>query len=161
VAIATLLFPRLSSMRHVEEKLELTKRVVLTSGVAFGCMLLAGSLLASPMVRIMFGDRFVAAGTAFVWLAPGLFFLGMETVAVQFLNSAGYPTSVVWAWLAATILKLPVSYVAIQRYGIVGACFASTVTYALLTALVFGIIQLGYGRRGRERIACAEEAAST
>jgi O-antigen/teichoic acid export membrane protein len=93
----------------------------------------------------LFGAAFMPAASAFVWLLPGIFFLALETVSVQFLNSIGYPKIVIGAWVAATLLNVGLNVWAIPAYGINGASMVSTFTYTVVCLLI-GLIL--YRHRG-------------
>jgi stage V sporulation protein B len=92
-------------------------------------LLTVGGLFARPAVHILFGSRFDPAVVALVLLLPGMFFVGLNGVAVQFLNSIGYPVSIVIVWATATVLNIGLNLVAIPRYGISGASVVSSVCY--------------------------------
>jgi O-antigen/teichoic acid export membrane protein len=74
---------------------------------------------------------------------PGVFFLGVQSIMVQYLNSRGFPLSVVWAWFITSILNIGVNFWAIPRYGIAGASVVSSLCYFLMFILVWLILQDG------------------
>jgi len=77
-----------------------------------------------------FGRNFLPAISPFVWLMPGTYFLGLETVDVlQLLNSEGFPPIIVVAWIVDTIVNVALNFWAIPRYGITGASIVSSVCY--------------------------------
>ncbi|PYV17754.1 MAG: hypothetical protein DMG21_07295, partial [Acidobacteria bacterium] len=101
VVVGLLLFPKLSALRAKEEKLRLaTKAVLATAGLMLPVVVVA-TWAASPIVSIAFGRNFLPAVPPFVWLMPGIYFLAIETVMVQLLNSEGFPPIIVGAWIAA------------------------------------------------------------
>ena len=99
--------------------------------------------LAKPVVRIFFGLAFLPSVGAFVWLLPGIFFLGIETVLVQFLNSMGFPRIVVGGWLVCCVANVGLNLWAIPAYGIVGASVVSSICYSLICVVVIVIIIKG------------------
>ena len=66
---------------------------------------------------------------AFMFLMPGMLFLGINTVAVQFLNSIGYPKVVVIIWGLCSLGNILANLWVIPRYGITGASLVSSVSY--------------------------------
>jgi O-antigen/teichoic acid export membrane protein len=110
-------------------------------------LLLVASLSAKLIVRILFGKAFLPAATAFIWLAPGAFFLGIEAVIVQFLNSFGYPKSIVGVWFAVVLLNLGANFIAIPRYGIVGAAAVSSFSYLVVLLAILGLVR-GHSSKG-------------
>lgn len=145
--VAAILFPTLSAMTSVEEKLRMAKRATMWTGALLGLLVLVASFSAKLMVRILFGKAFLPAATAFIWLAPGAFFLGIEAVIVQFLNSLGYPKSIVGVWFAVVLLNLGANFIAIPRYGIVGAAAVSSLSYLVVLLAILGLVR-GHSSKG-------------
>ncbi|HKW17138.1 MAG TPA: oligosaccharide flippase family protein [Terriglobales bacterium] len=141
VVIGTLLFPKLSAMQDVQEKLALTQKTTwMTAGLLVPLLLIA-SLVARPAVRVLFGAAFLPAASAFVLLMPGMLFLGVNSVAVQFLNSIGYPKSVVLVWGLCCCFNIGIDLWAIPHYGISGASVVSSVSYLLACVFILLIIR--------------------
>jgi O-antigen/teichoic acid export membrane protein len=131
VVIAAILFPKLSAVSDVGVKLKMTRRAVRGTAALLVPLLFLSALVAKPAVRILFGPPFMPAALAFILLMPGMLFLGLNMVGVQFLNSMGYPKSVVLVWAACTIVNIAANVWAIPHYGIAGASAVSTVSYFL------------------------------
>jgi len=148
VVVGLLLFPKLSAIKEREEKLQLvTKAVFVTAALMLPVVVIA-TLVAAPIISIAFGRSFHPAVSPFVWLMPGTYFLGIETVMVQLLNSEGYPPIIVLAWIADTIINIAVNFWAIPRYGIAGASVASSVCYFLIFLIVSAVVwKRNYARR--------------
>src|SRR5260370_42503921 len=128
VAVAKILFAKFSSMRDREERLEVVKKASFCFGFVMLPVLVLSALLSKPLVPLLFGRAYLPAAQAFVWLMPGIFFLGIECVAVQFLNSMGYPRSVAITWLVWVGVYISLNFWAIPVYGIVGASLNSSFT---------------------------------
>jgi O-antigen/teichoic acid export membrane protein len=145
--VAAILFPTLSAMTNVKEKLHMAKRATIGTGALLGLLLLIASFSAKLIVRVLFGKAFLPAATAFIWLAPGAFFLGIEAVIVQFLNSFGYPKSVVGVWFAVVLLNLGANVFAIPRYGIAGAAAVSSFSYLVVLLAILALVR-GHSSKG-------------
>ena len=78
---------------------------------------------------------------------PGTYFLGVETVMVQLLNSEGFPPIIIVAWVVATIINVVVNFWAIPRYGILGASIVSSVCYFLVFVLVCAVVWKSFSTR--------------
>jgi O-antigen/teichoic acid export membrane protein len=141
VVISTILFPKLSAMHDSEAKLRMTWRVVWGTVALLLPMILAASLLARPIVQLLFGRAFMPAASAFVLLMPGMLFLGINVVAVQFLSSIGYPRSVVINWGVCCVINIAINIWVIPRYGIAGASVISSVSYFLAFVLNAEVIR--------------------
>ncbi len=129
VIVGTILFPKLSAMKQTEAKLRLTYKAVWGTAGLLVPILATSSLLAKPAVQLLFGPAFLPTSLAFVLLMPGMLFLGINTVAAQFLNSIGYPKSVVIIWGLCTIFNIALNLWVIPHYGIAGASVVSSLSY--------------------------------
>ncbi len=140
VVLGSLLFPKLSALKGREEKLQLANKAVLATAALMLPAVVIGALAAGPIISIAFGRSFLPAVAPFVWLMPGIYFLGIETVMVQLLNSEGFPPIIVAAWIADTVVNVAVNFWAIPRYGITGASIVSSVCYFLIFLLVSVVV---------------------
>jgi O-antigen/teichoic acid export membrane protein len=148
VVVGLLLFPKLSAIKEREEKLQLVTKAVLVTAALMLPVVVIATLAAAPIISIAFGRSFHPAVSPFVWLMPGTYFLGIQTVMVQLLNSEGYPPIIVLAWIAVTIINIAVNFWAIPRYGITGASVASSVCYFLIFLIVSAVVwKRNYARR--------------
>ena len=119
--IGFILFPRLSAVTDRGEKLRQAEKATLGTAVVLIPLLGLAAVMVKPVVYILFGKEFLPAISPFLWLLPGILAMGMETAIVQYLNSLGYPLSLVWIWLGSTLLNIALNFWAIPRFGISGA----------------------------------------
>jgi O-antigen/teichoic acid export membrane protein len=140
VVVGLLMFPKLSATKEKEEKVRLANKAVLVTAALMLPVVVIAALAAAPIISIAFGRNFLPAVAPFVWLMPGTYFLGIETVMVQLLNSEGFPPIIVAAWIADTIVNVAVNFWAIPRYGITGASAVSSVCYFLIFLIVSGVV---------------------
>lgn len=139
--IGTILFPKLSAMSDMDDKYAYTRKATAVIGVLLTLLAGVAALVSGPVVKLLFGAPFAPAVPAFVWLMPGIVFLGIQVVAVQFLNSTGFPTVVVIIWGVATLLNIGLNLVAIPRYGIIGASVVSSLSYFVVFVLILLVIR--------------------
>jgi O-antigen/teichoic acid export membrane protein len=147
VIVGLLLFPKLSATARREEKLQLTNKAVLVTAALMLPVVVVAALAAGPLISIAFGAKFLPAVSPFIWLMPGTYFLGVETVMVQLLNSEGFPPIIIVAWVADTIINVAVNVWAIPRYGILGASIVSSVCYFLIFVLVCAVVWKTFSTR--------------
>ncbi len=140
VVIGLLLFPKLSATKEKEEKVRLANKAVLVTAALMLPVVVIAALAAGPVISLAFGRNFLPAVAPFAWLMPGTYFLGIETVMVQLLNSEGFPPIIVAAWIADTIVNVAANFWAIPRYGITGASFVSSVCYFLIFLVVSAVV---------------------
>jgi O-antigen/teichoic acid export membrane protein len=146
--VGAVLFPRLSAIPGVAERWALAKRVTLLSGVALAALVASAAALAGPVVRLLYGEPFAPAVPAFLGLLPGTLCLGLEVVAVQVLNSGGFPKAVVGIWALGCALNVALNLYAIPAHGIGGAAAASSVSYLVVLALVGRAVSKAVSRDG-------------
>ena len=154
VVVSTILFPKLSAMTHNKEKLHLAKKAAFVTAALMVPIMVMASVLAKPMVQLVFGKSFLPAASPFILLMPGSFLLGIETVIVQYLNSLGFPRIIAYAWLLVTALNIGINLWAIPAYGINGAAIVSTISYSLVFVLVLAVI---YQSNRSERTAVSHD----
>jgi O-antigen/teichoic acid export membrane protein len=138
--VALVLYSRLTTLADVPAKFRLTRNAVLATLVFFLPMLLVFGACARWVVPFVFGADFAPAVPAILWLLPGVFFLGIETVAAQHLNSIGFPRLQIVSWFFVLILNLGLNLKVIPAYGIVGASAVSSLTYLLACALILFLV---------------------
>jgi O-antigen/teichoic acid export membrane protein len=156
--VGTILFPKLSRMAHNREKLQLTTKAAFVTAALMAPVMIVALLLAKPAVQLVFGKSFLPAVTPFIWLMPGSFLLGVETVIVQYLNSLGFPKIIAYFWLLVTALNIGINFWAIPAYGINGAAIVSTGSYSLIFVLVLAVI---YNNNRSETAAVSHKVQST
>lgn len=147
VVIGLLLFPKLSALKEMEQKARLANKAVLVTAALMLPAVVIAVLAAAPVISLAFGRNFLPAVGPFVWLMPGTYFLGLETVMVQLLNSEGFPPIIVVAWIVDTLINVALNFWAIPRYGIAGASIASSACYFLMFVLVSVVVWKRHHKR--------------
>ena len=137
--VGTILFPKLSALNNVRDRWNLTKKVSVCTGVGLSLLLVGAGFFAEPIVRLLFGRSFALSVFPFLCLLPGILFLGVETVQVQFLNSVGFPITVVAVWGFTCFASLGLNLAVIPKYGIIGASAVSSISYFIAFLLVLWI----------------------
>ena len=127
--VAAILFPKLSGMTDDSQKRSLLLKAVAGSSAVLLGILAILALCARFIIVLLFGRAFAPSATPVLFLLPGILFLGIETVLVQYLNSRGFPSSVVALWIGSTVLNIGANLWAIPRYSINGAAAVSSVSY--------------------------------
>ena len=143
--VAMVLAPR--TARLGAEAWPMVRRVTSLTALALALAVLAAYALAPRIVGLLFGVRFEGAVPAFRALLPGIWFLSVETLLVQYLNGLGMRPAILWGWAAALVLNLALNLLWIPRHGILGAALASTLAYAFMAWFVAALVLAD--RRGR------------
>lgn len=131
--IATLLFPRITAEQDArgETTCSVTRYATL---IMFLCCL--GAVPLSLLLPLVYGSDFTDS-TLLLWiLLPGVYLMGLESVLVQHFNALGLPRAIPIYWVVTLILNLVLVFGLVPRYGAQGAAIASSISYALIFALV-------------------------
>ena len=131
--IATLLFPRITAEQDARgETTALVTRY--TAFVMFLCCLAAVPF--SFLLPLIYGSAFAEATRLLLILLPGVFLIGLESVLIQHFNALGLPRIIPVYWIVTLVVNLVLVFALVPRLGAQGAAIASTVSYALIFALV-------------------------
>ncbi len=108
--------------------------------MVYGLFIAVSFLASDVVIPLLFGREFAPASLAFRWLLPGIYFLGLQVILVQFLNGRGFPIVIVFVWLGAFFVNLALNLFLIPRFGYLGASYASSLVYSLVFVLVLAHI---------------------
>ena len=147
VALGTVLFPRLSAMQDEEQRWQIVLRamrwmVLIMSITSFLLMLGSGWVL-----ELLFGEAYLPAMPALLVLLPAVALLGVNTIFMNYFASLGMPMITVISPAVAATVNIPANYFLIPVIGIVGAAWASLISYALMLLMSLGYIR--YLRKNR------------
>lgn len=139
--IGTILFPKLAELKDSSQKWRLTKKCIALTAGSMLLLIIPAILLAEPVIRLLLGAAFLPSAIPFFYLLPGVFFLGLEVIAAQFLASQGFPRSVIYAWAAVLLSNVALNWWLLPILGINGAAIISSLSYFLILALVLLIVR--------------------
>jgi O-antigen/teichoic acid export membrane protein len=142
--IASLLFPKLTSARDTSG--DLICRV--TRHTAFIMLLIC--LAAAPIgfvLPLLYGSGFADLPIQLVILLPGVLLVSIESVMVQHFSAAGLPRTIPLLWVVTLAVNLALTFALVPGFGARGAAVASTLSYALIFALVFLYFRAATGIR--------------
>lgn len=131
--ISTILFPKTSGAG--DETGELTSRVTRHAVLLIFILCLA-AVPACFVLPMLYGPAFGELPKLFLILLPGVFLLGIETIQVQHFTGLGLPRRIPLYWIVTMILNVGLNLFIVPRYGMYGAAFVSTTSYALIFLLV-------------------------
>ena len=131
--IATLLFPRITAVP--DPRGETT--CLVTRHTAFIMILCCLAIVPlSALIPVVYGASFADATIQLLILLPGVFFIGLESVQVQYFTSLGLPKVIPVFWLVTLFLDIVLLLTLVPRWGARGAAAASTISYLLIFLLV-------------------------
>ena len=131
--IASLLFPRVASRRDESAAYALE----VTRHTSFIMMIVClGAALASFALPLVYGARFADATIQFLILLPGVFFISLESVLVQYFTGTGLPAIIPWFWIITVAFNVGLNLAFVPAFGARAAAIISTASYALIFILV-------------------------
>jgi O-antigen/teichoic acid export membrane protein len=151
--VGMILFPLLSGTGTMDARWQRARKTMAGVAVVMSGIALPAGIFATPVVRLVFGARFLPAVPAFLILCVAIVFYGANSVISIFFSSCGQPWFSVWMWFGAALLNVGINVVAIPHLGIVGAALSSLVTYVALFAVQFGFAAR-FVRRKRGHVIC-------
>jgi O-antigen/teichoic acid export membrane protein len=133
--IGVILFSRVSGMK--EGSWQFTKKIILmTSGIMLLAVLIT-TILAKPLIILLYGNDFQGAVSPLLWLLPGIFFLSINTIFMNFFAGRGNPMIVVISPLLAFTANFVLNICLIPSFGINGSSFTSSLTYLIMLVASF------------------------
>ena len=129
-ALASIAVSR-ATQQHEVSAAALVRRSLFLTAVVFSVVCVAFYLALPWLLVLLFGRAFGPSVTAARILMPGIFMLGMAQVLYSGANALGRPEVPSYGegtGLAVTAIGL---FLAVPRYGYIGAAWVSTVAYAL------------------------------
>jgi len=133
--IATLLFPRVAATQ--DDRGEFAVQVTRHTTLVMLIICLGAGALAFVLPSI-YGARFADATFQLLILLPGIFFMGLESVLVQHFTGTGLPAAIPSFWLITLVFNISLNLLVVPIFGARGAAMISTLSYALIFALVLG-----------------------
>ncbi len=138
-AASTVLFPRVAAETEEQKRKEFTPlvaRTVLWTSV-FGALVLA--FLSRWIILLLYSEAFLPAVSALQALLAGIVMLSAGRVLSNDISGRGFPGLNIYIGIAAVATNIALNFLWIPYYGIVGAAWASTVSYSVsfLLALFF------------------------
>jgi len=130
-AASTVLFPRVAAEKEEDRRKEFTPLVARTLlwTTALGALLLA--LFSRWIVLLLYSEAFLPAVSALRALLIGIVALSAGRVLSNDIAGRGFPGLNIYTGLAAVVTNVILNLLWIPRYGIVGAAWASTVSYTV------------------------------
>jgi len=102
-----------------------------------------GAALASFALPLVYGARFADATIQFLILLPGVFFISLESVLVQYFTGTGLPALIPWFWIITVAVNVGLNLALVPAYGARAAALNSTISYGL----IFLLVAVYFGRR--------------
>jgi len=134
---STVIFPRVASETDEKKRLEFTPLVARTVFwiTAFGALVLF--LLSRILIVIFYSDKFLASLPPLQALLIGVIGLAVGRVLALDLSGRGRPILNTYVAVITLVSNISLNLIWIPAYGIVGAAWASTVSYLVMFFCTF------------------------
>jgi O-antigen/teichoic acid export membrane protein len=131
---------RLWAIGNTKALYRLVMQVALSGGALATGLLIVAAFGGSWALRTALGDAFAGAAPVMTWLvgsaAIGIWALPLE----PFLISTGRATAAFVTRAAVTVLYLPCLFFGLERYGLLGAGYATVAAMGLLFLVQFAVV---------------------
>jgi len=134
-AIATVLFPRVSSIKSSEAN-NLTPQITRNVFLIMFILSLILASLTKPLIKILFGLEFLPSLAPLLILLPGIIALSGAKTLTADLAGRGKPQFGTYASIISLAINIPLNLLLIPKWGISGAAFASSIAYIVATIVV-------------------------
>lgn len=136
VAVAMLLFPKLSGMSEEEERRKfIWNTLKYMSGMMF-VLIIGATILSEIGVLWVYGEAYHGSVPVFRILMPGIFFWALSSMLFNYFSSENRIGVNISSSLLGLVVNLILNWILIPEKGIQGAALASTVAYILIFLLL-------------------------
>lgn len=131
--VSTILYPKLCSVEKTSEKWKIARQTgYWLAGIMLVICLLAG-VLAKPAIGLLFGSAFLPSFLPFLILIICKYILTLNLIFNNFIVSIHIPWEVIPFSFFLVLLNIILNLLMIERYGMVGAAWATTISFGMLT----------------------------
>jgi O-antigen/teichoic acid export membrane protein len=134
-AIATVLFPRVSSLNATAAN-SLTPRIARHTYFIIFIFVLTLFFMARSLIEIFFGSEFMPSVRPLLLLLPGIIALAGSKTLTADLAGRGKPQIGTFAAFTSLAINIPLNLYLIPKWGISGAAFASSASYIAANIMV-------------------------
>jgi len=131
--VSVILFPKLCSTETTRDKWKIARQTGywLAGIMLFICGLAA--LLAEPVIKVVFGSPFLPSLLPFLILILCKYILSLNLVFNNFIASIHIPWTSIPFSFCLVISNIILNVIMIEQYGMVGAAWATTISFGMLT----------------------------
>jgi len=98
-------------------------------------LLFVACIISAPgalLLPALYGKAFVDAPIQLWLLLPGVYFIGVQSVLVQYFVGTGLPRAIPALWVGTLALNIALNLIFVPSFGARGAALVSTVSYAFI-----------------------------
>jgi len=146
-SIATVVFPKISSLEEDEERNQLTLLVLKNLFLVTTVIGAIAFFLISPVMVLMYGVEFEPAAVGFKLLLPGIIAVGLSRILANDMSGRNRPEVTAVIAFIGLILNIILNYVFVPRFGFLGASIASSFSFTTIFIIRWMVFLRISGRR--------------
>jgi O-antigen/teichoic acid export membrane protein len=142
-SVGIVLLPRLAGLHSTEEiRRQLTPIIARWVTLAGFGMAMTLALIGDWIVPLAFGAEYAQSAAVLLWLLPGVVVYTWVLVLSPDLQARGRPDLTAWTAAVSLVINVVGTLLLIPSYGVIGAAFASTLSYVMS-----GVITVAFYKR--------------
>ncbi len=132
VVIGTILFQKLSSIKNSNDKYETMKKLSFYFTIFYTFFLVSIYFISEFLITTLYGEDFINSVMPINILLIAIFFMGMQTIQVQYLNATGYPKAILYYWMISLVVNIIINILFIEQYGLLAVAISTAMSYCLI-----------------------------
>ncbi|MFC2162660.1 flippase [Candidatus Altiarchaeota archaeon] len=133
--IALIFFPMATALK--DKAKPFANKVLLGISVMMIFICVGLYFVAEPVLLGLFGSQYTGSVTPFLYLIPGLYFISLEVLLMNYFAAKQMPLTVVLTPLLGLIVNVTLNALWLPVYGIVAAAWTSVISYILMFVILF------------------------
>ena len=130
-AVSTVLYPKVASMKDEEQRKRLTPLVARNTLLITMLGAFVVFLLAKWLILLLYSEKYLPSVEPLQVLLIGIVAISIERIIANDIDARGKPMINTYITLVALIANITLNVIFIPKYGVIGAGWATSLTYAL------------------------------
>lgn len=139
-AVGPVLFPYLSSIENVDDKLRFLRNKSFLTGIGMFSITIVQLLVTPLLVPILFGHNFTPAVPVAIVLVVASGINGMNLILEDSIRGMGFPRKILIAEVSSLIITIILLFILLPVWGIMGAAVGSLVAYFFCALLLYSFL---------------------
>jgi O-antigen/teichoic acid export membrane protein len=150
--LGMVLFPHVAAGRDQQRAFRATIKWTMITMLIVAVFMVPLALFSPPLVRLLYGEQFLAAVPLLRYYLPGVVILSGLYLINNHLAGLGYPAMYVIALALVLVVNIGLNLFLLPRIGVVGASISSSISYASWLTCVGGYLIYRSKKHSREEL---------
>ena len=133
--IALIFFPKAAALK--DKAKPFANKVLIAIGIMMVVICAVLYLFAEPVLLGLFGPQYSGSVLPFIILIPGIYFISLEVLLMNYFAAKEMPLYVVFTPVVGLIVNVGLNILWLPKYGITAAAWSSVISYMLMFFLLF------------------------